>query len=95
MQLFIDSEIFLLSFSYCSLLELWYGDKWHKTLAAKEWVSRDGLSIRKMEGHMDANIFLDEYPHWEVGGLHHPLILQEMFLQATHLGWQEAERMVH
>ena len=44
---------------------------------------------------MDAEMFLNEYPHWEVGGLHCPLILQEMFLQAAHSGWKEAERMIH
>ena len=43
---------------------------------------------------MDAEIFLNEYPHWEAGGLHCPLILQEMFLQAAHLGWKEAEWMI-
>ena len=70
---------------------MWYGDKQNKTLTAKEWVSRDGLSIREMECCMDAEIFLDKYPRWEAGGLHHALILQEMFLQATHLGWKEVE----
>ena len=70
---------------------MWYGDKQNKTLTAKEQASRDGLSIREMEWHMDAEMFLDEYPHWEVRGLHCPLILQEMFLQAAHLGWKEAE----
>ena len=40
---------------------------------------------------MDANMFLDEYLLWEVKGLHHPLILQEMFLQAAHSGQKEAE----
>ena len=35
---------------------------------------------------MDIEMFLDEYPCWEAGGLHHPLILQEMFLQVAHSG---------
>ena len=43
---------------------------------------------------MDANMFLNEYQCWEAGVLHCPLILQEMFLQATHLGWKEAEWMI-
>ena len=47
-----------------------------------------------MEWHMDAEMFLDEYPHWEPDGLHHPMILQEMFLQADHLGRREAEQMI-
>ena len=42
---------------------------------------------------MDIEMFLDEYPHWEVGGLHHPLILQ-MFLQVAYLGRKEVECMV-
>ena len=40
---------------------------------------------------MDADMFLDEYPHWEAEGLHHPLILQEMFLHDAHSGRREAE----
>ena len=39
-------------------------------------------------------MFLDEYPLWEVGGLHFPVILQGMFLQGTHLGQKEAEQMI-
>ena len=40
-------------------------------------------------------MFLDEYPCWEVGELHHPLILQEMFFQAAYLGQKEAEWMIY
>ena len=54
----------------------------------------EDLSIHDMEWQMDIEMFLDEYLHWEVEGLHHPLILQEMFLQAAHLGRKEAECMV-
>ena len=43
---------------------------------------------------MDAEMFLDEYPCWEARGLHHPLIFQEIFLQAAHSGWKEAEWMI-
>ena len=43
---------------------------------------------------MDAEKILDEYPHWEAGGLQCPLILQEMLLQAAHLGRKEAECMI-
>ena len=55
----------------------------------------EGLSICKMECLMDIDMFLDEYPCWEAEGLYHPLILQEMFLCATHSGTREAEQMVH
>ena len=64
----LSSVILLLPLSYHGLLELGYRDKWLKTLAAKEWASRNGLSIREKEWHMNAKMFLDEYPHWEVGG---------------------------
>ena len=43
---------------------------------------------------MDIDMFLDKYPHWEVEEQHFPLILQEMFLQATHSGRREAEQMI-
>ena len=76
------------------MLELWHGDKRQKTLAAKEQASREGLSIQEMEQHMDTEMFLDEYPCWEAEGLHCPLILQEMFLQAAHSGRKEAECMI-
>ena len=49
-------------------MELWHGDKWNKTLAAKKRADVEGLSIREMEHHMDINMFLDRY----VRSLHHP-----------------------
>ena len=42
---------------------------------------------------MDEDMFLDEYLPWEVEGLHHPLILQEMILRAAHSGRRVAEQM--
>ena len=36
-----------------------YGDKHNKSLAAKEWASMEGLSVREMEHHMDVEMFLD------------------------------------
>ena len=39
-------------------------------------------------------MFLDEYPLWEVGGLHHPIILQGMFVHGSELGQKEAERLI-
>ena len=65
-----------------------------KTLATKEWVSREGLSIWEMEWCMDTKMFLDEHLHWEAEWLHCPLILQEMFLQAAHSGRKEAEWVI-
>ena len=54
-----------------------------------------GLSIREAEYHLDAELFLDEYPQWEVGGLHQPIILQRMFIHATESGKKEVERLIH
>ena len=58
-------------------------------------MSREALSIQELEWGMDAKMFLDEYLHWEAEGLHCPLILQEMFLQAAHSGRKEVEQMIH
>ena len=81
-------------FSYHSLLELHYENKRNKTLTAKEWVGTEGLSFQETECHMDIDMFLDEYLHWEAEGLPHPLILQEMFLHAAHSGRREAVWMI-
>ena len=43
---------------------------------------------------MDVDMFLDEYPLWEVGGLHHLFILQRMFVHAAESGQKEAERLI-
>ena len=43
---------------------------------------------------MDIEMFLDECPCWEAAGLHCPLLLQEMFLQAAHSGRREMEQMI-
>ena len=53
-----------------------------------------GLSISEAECHLDAELFLDEYPKWDVGGLHHPIILQRMFMHAPEEGQKEAERFI-
>ena len=38
---------------------------------------------------------MDEYPRWDARGLHHPFILQQMFIHATKCGQKEAERLIH
>ena len=43
---------------------------------------------------MDAEMFLNKYPQWEVGGLHCPIILQGMLVHATKSGWKEVERLM-
>ena len=88
-------QCFYCHFSYYALLELKYGSKWQKSLAAKEQVRNGGMSVCKAEHCMDVEMFLDEYPWWQVGGLHHPIILQGMFVQAVELGQNEAERLIY
>ena len=44
---------------------------------------------------LDAELFLDKYPWWDVRGLHHPFILLGMFVHAAESGWKEAERLIH
>ena len=47
-------------------------------------------------GGLDAELFLDKYLQWEVGGLHHLIILQRMFMQHVHaeVGQKEVERLI-
>ena len=85
---------FCCCFSYHALLELQYQDKHHKSLAAKERAQEEGLSIQEAECHLDTELFLDEYPRWDVRGLHCPFILQRMFVHATESGQKEAERLI-
>ena len=76
-------------------MELQYRDKWHKSLATKEQAKEGGLSIWEVEHHLDAGLFLNEYPWWDVRGLHHPFILQRMFVHAAESGQKEAEMLIH
>ena len=85
---------FFVSYSYNSLLELYYGKKCKKSLTAKEWVNAEGLSVRETEHHMDMDMFLDGYAGWEVGIPHCPVILHEIFQYSTEQGWKEAEQMI-
>ena len=39
-----------------------------ESLAAKEHAKKGGMSVQEAEHCMDAEMFLDEYPWWEVGG---------------------------
>ena len=44
---------------------------------------------------VELDLFLDEYPRWDLGTPHRVVILHEMFLHATAKGWQEVERVWH
>ena len=77
-------------FSYPSLLELHYGGA-----GAREQAREMGLLMREAEWRIDAELFLNEYPRWELGAPHQSVILHEMFLHAAEQGWKEAERLIH
>ena len=81
-------------FSYSSLLELHYGGRMSKSQTAREWAIEVGLLIREAEWRLDAKLFLNEYPRWELGAPHQSIILHEMFLHAAKQGQKEAERFV-
>ena len=81
-------------FIYHSLLELHYGDWMYKSQTAREWATEVGLSIREAEWGLNAELFLDKYPRWEIEAPHWSIILHEMFLHATKQGWKEAERFI-
>ena len=54
-----------------------------------------GLSIWEAEHCLDVELFLNEYPRWNVRGQHHPFILQWMFIHPAKSVWKEAERLIH
>ena len=70
-------------FSYPSLLELHYGGRIRKSQTARDKARETGLSVREAEQRIGAELFLDEYPRWELGATHWPIILHEMFLHTS------------
>ena len=54
-----------------------------------------GTSVRESEHRIDVELFLGEYPRWELGTLHWSVILHEMFLHAAERGWKKAECVVY
>ena len=81
-------------FSYPSLLELHYGGKLRRSQTARERAREMGLSVKEAEWSIDAELFLNEYPRWELGAPHRSVILHEMFLHAAEQGQKEAERLI-
>ena len=74
---------FFCVFSYPSLLELHYGGQMSKSQTGREWAIEVGLLIREAEWRLDAELFLDEYPRWELGAAHQSVILHEMFVHTA------------
>ena len=58
---------------------------------AHHQAEEEGLSMREAERVIKSEIFLDEYPLWELGTPHWTVILHEMFLHATEQGQKEVE----
>ena len=75
--------MFYCLFSYPGLLELHYGGRVKKSQIAKEWARETGLLVREAEWRIDVELFLNEYPRWELGAPHWSIILYEMFLHAA------------
>ena len=76
-------------FSYPSLLELHYRGKLRKSQTAREQAREMRLLVREAEWRIDAELFLDEYPRWELGGPHWSIILH-----AVECRQKEAERLI-
>ena len=70
-------------FSYSILLELQYGGRIQKSQATGEQAREMGISVREVECRIDAELFLNESPRWELGAPHWSVILHEMFLHAA------------
>ena len=68
---------------------------WWKSLDIPNCQAREmGPSVREAEHRIDVELFLNEYPRWELGTPPWSVILHEMFLHAAEIGQKEAERMV-
>ena len=81
-------------FSFHSLLKLHYGDKLCKSQSTRKGATEARLSVREAEWRLNAKLFLDEYPRWEIEGPHWSVILQDMFLHATEQEQKKAERFI-
>ena len=60
-----------------------YGDRMEKSHVAHCWAEEEGLSIREAERVIESEMFLDEYPWWELRTPHQTVILHKMFLHAA------------
>ena len=78
-----------------NLLMLTYGGRMEKTWEAHHMAEQEGFSFREAEQVVETNLFLDEYPWWNIGSPHWSVILHEMFLHVASQGQKEAEHMCH
>ena len=80
----VTSKYIIIVFSsYTTLLTLTYGDRMEKTQEAYCRAEWEGLSFREAKRVVEMELFLDEYPRWNMGSPHRSVILHEMFLHAT------------
>ena len=70
-------------FSYPNLLELHYGGRIRKSQTTRKQARERGLLVREAEHRIDAELFLNKYPRWELEASHQSVILHEMFLPAA------------
>ena len=61
--------------SYMTLLILKYGSRMELTQEACLRVEQEGISFREAQRIVESDLFLDEYPRWDLGTLHWPVIL--------------------
>ena len=54
-----------------------------KSCMAHHRPEEEGLTIREAERVVESEMFLDEYPWWELRTPHQTVILHKMFLHAT------------
>ena len=66
----------------------------HKFQTTREQAIVIGLLFREAEQRIDAELFLNEYPRWELGAPHQSVILHDMFLHAAKQGQKRAERFI-
>ena len=69
--------------SYSALLTLRYGDRMEKSWVTHHHAEEEGLSIQEAERVIESEMFLDEYPRWELRTPHQTVILHKMFLHAA------------
>ena len=89
----VGKSIIVIFFSYMALLMLTYRDRMEKTQEAHCMAEQEGLSYREAERVVETDLFLDEYPWWNIGSPHWSVILHEMFLHVASWGQKEAECM--
>ena len=65
-----SKSIIVIFFSYMTLLSLIYGSRMEKTCEAHCRAEQEGLSFREAEQVVEMELFLNEYPCWNIGSPH-------------------------